>query len=98
MIGVTCQPKLHDFFSDNLNGYFKGYKFEIETMVLGPVYSTSSDHLLTLSNNTAYPFVEKKCKYVGREGLAPELHYQLKYTPATFRHSNKMISKNVIEA
>jgi hypothetical protein len=49
-------------------------------------------------STTAYPFVEKKCKYVGRKGLAPELHYQFEYTPPTFRHPNKMIGKNLIEA
>jgi hypothetical protein len=45
-----------------------------------------------------YPFVEKKRKYIGCKGLAPELHNQLKCTPPTFRHSNKMISKDLKEA
>jgi hypothetical protein len=35
MMDVTYQPKLHDFFSDNLNDYFEGDEdeLEIETMV-----------------------------------------------------------------
>jgi hypothetical protein len=33
MIDITCQPKLHDFFSDNLNDYFEGDELETENMV-----------------------------------------------------------------
>jgi hypothetical protein len=42
--------------------------------------------------------MKKKCKYIGCKGLAPELHYQLKYSFPTFRYFYEVICKNLIEA
>jgi hypothetical protein len=42
--------------------------------------------------------MKKKCKYIGRKRLAPELHYQLKYSFPTFRYFYEVICKNLIEA
>jgi hypothetical protein len=91
------KKKVTQYFYPYLNDYINGYQL-IDNML--PRWWNWSCMVWLFINlgNVAYPFVEKKSKYIGCKGLAPELHNQLKYTPPTFRHSNKMISKNLIEA